>query len=81
MGGWYLALGPNKIYNGYSMPLYFSTLLGRRSNHFEIDLGFRYTFFTRRSDNDITPYYPELNLGIDFNGWMERVFFFVHSSA
>lgn len=66
MGGWYLALGPNKIYNGYSMPLYFSTLLGRRSNHFEIDLGFRYTFFTRRSDKDLTPYYPELNLGYRF---------------
>lgn len=64
VGEWYLSM-ISKTYNGYSMPLYFSTLIGRKSHYFEIDVGARYTVFGRNSakDSDLSPLYPELNLG------------------
>ena len=62
IGGWYF-ITISKNYYGHSMPLYVSFLFGSRNNYFETDLGVKYTAFSKRSQKDISPLYPILNLG------------------
>ncbi len=66
IGEWYYAIPISRPYYGFSLPLYTSALLSRNNNHFEIDLGLRYTLFSKGSNKDNSPYYPELNLGYRF---------------
>ncbi|MCX6238141.1 MAG: hypothetical protein NTY07_11405 [Bacteroidia bacterium] len=78
VGGWYF-ITISKNYYGYSMPLYFSFLIGSRNNYFETDLGVRYTAFSKRSLKDISPLFSILNLGYryqrqDGKGLMFRSF-------
>jgi hypothetical protein len=61
-GGWYLAPLP-KQYAGLSIPLSFNFLEGSGNNHFEADLGVRYTFYNKESDKDRSPFFPVINFG------------------
>lgn len=61
-GGWYLTK-ISKSYYGYSMPLCLNFLIGSGNNYFETDLGMRFTSFSKRSNKDISSFFPILNLG------------------
>lgn len=61
-GGWYLYPIP-KTYSGFSIPVSVSNVVGSGNNHFEIDLGLRYTFLSYRSVKDRSPYFPVINFG------------------
>ena len=61
-GGWYLTT-ISKWYSGYSFPLSFNNIIGSGNNHFEVDLGLRYTNLSDRVDNDRYSYFPVLNIG------------------
>ena len=61
-GGWYLYPIP-KTYSGFSIPISVSNLIGSGNNHFEVDLGLRYTFLSKRSDKDRSPFFPVINFG------------------
>ena len=62
VGGWYFTT-ISKSYYGYSMPLCFNLLIGSANNYFETDLGMRFTSFSKRSNKDISPLFPIVNLG------------------
>jgi hypothetical protein len=62
LGGWYLT-SITKWYYGYSLPLCLNSLIGKNNNYLEFDLGMRYTYFGERSDKDLSPFFPILNLG------------------
>lgn len=62
VGGWYFTT-ISKSYYGYSMPLSLILLVGSGNNYFETDLGMRFTSFSKRSNNDRSPFFPILNLG------------------
>lgn len=61
-GGWYLLPLP-KQYSGFSIPISFIFVEGSGNNHFEADLGLRYTFYSKESDKDKSPYFPVINFG------------------
>ena len=61
-GGWYLVPVPRQ-YSGISIPLSFNLLEGKGNNHFEADLGVRYTFYNKESDEDRSPFFPIINFG------------------
>ncbi len=61
-GGWYLVPVPRE-YSGLSVPLSFNFMEGSGNNHFEADLGIRYTFYNEQSDTDRSPLFPILNFG------------------
>ncbi len=62
IGQWYLTTISQWNY-GYSVPVSFNFLRGSGNNFFETNLGIRYTFFNKKSDKNISPYYPVFNLG------------------
>ena len=61
-GGWYFT-NISKWYYGYSFPISLNNILGSGNNHFETDLGLRYTILSNKSDKDKFQYFPILNLG------------------
>jgi hypothetical protein len=61
-GGWYLLPLP-KQYSGFSIPMSFNFVEGSGNNHFEADLGLRYTFYSKESDKDKSPCFPVINFG------------------
>jgi hypothetical protein len=62
IGGWYFTT-ISKWYYGCSIPLSINNLIGKNNNFFEIDLGIRYTSYSKRSDKDLSSLFPILNLG------------------
>jgi hypothetical protein len=50
-------------YSGFSIPVSFNFIEGSGNNHFEADLGARYTFYSKESDKDRSPYFPVINFG------------------
>ena len=62
LGGWYLLPLPEQ-YSGFSIPLSFNFVEGSGNSHFEADLGVRYTFYSKESDKDRSPFFPVINFG------------------
>jgi hypothetical protein len=62
IGGWYFTT-ISKWYYGNSIPLSINNLIGKNNNYFEVDLGVRYTSFSKRSDKDLSSLFPIFNLG------------------
>lgn len=63
VGSWYLVGSAFKEYSGCSVPLSLNGLVGAGNNHFEINIGVRYTFFGEYSEKDRSPFFPLFNLG------------------
>lgn len=61
-GAWYLSTISN-WYSGKSISLSLNNLVGKKQDFFEFDLGIRYTAFNKKSDKDISPFFPIVNLG------------------
>jgi len=62
IGGWYRTT-ISLWYRGYSIPISLNFLIGSGNNHFETDLGIRYTEFSKWSAKDTSPFFPIFNLG------------------
>jgi hypothetical protein len=76
--GWYHLPLP-KQYSGFSIPMSFNFVEGPGNNHFEADLGVRYTFYSNESDKDKSPYFPVIYFGyryqrLDGKGLLFRSF-------
>lgn len=78
VGGWYFS-NISKSYYGLSFPLSINNILGKNNNYFEVDLGIRYTSFSKHSDKDLSALFPIFNIGyrhqsIDGKGLIFRTF-------
>jgi hypothetical protein len=63
VGSWYLLGEALQKYSGYSVPMSLNGLVGAGNNHFEINIGVRYTFFDEYSEKERSPFFPLFNLG------------------
>lgn len=61
LGGFYTTTLSEWHY-GFMVPLCLNGILGEKKNHLEFNLGARYNFGPK-TDKDISPYYPVVNLG------------------
>lgn len=61
VGGFYTST-ISELYYGVMVPVSLNGLIGEKKNHLEFNLGARYNFGPR-TDKDVSPYYPIINLG------------------